>query len=134
MYDPRASKGFISETIGAFLTFVIVWLSQGMSLTVGIWAIVNFVGLQLESLMGRTFRSEFDNFRSKSFFLGPNYFLILLANLTGIVGVAKTTKLIGFFAASSLFELGTFILILYGYTVVNYYRNYQSQAAKVKLE
>ncbi len=134
MYDPRASRGFISETIGAFLTFVIVWLSQGMSWTVGIWAIVNFVGLQLESLMGRTFTSEFDYFRSKSLFLGLNYFLILLANLTGILGVAKTTKLMGFFAASSWFELGTVIIILYCYTVVNYSRNYQSEAAKEKTE
>ena len=79
-------------------------------------------------------KGVFTNFRSKSLFLGLNYFLILLANLTGIVGVAKTTKLMSFFAASNWFELGTVIFILYCYTVVNYYRNYQREAAKVKTE
>ncbi|CAG5098688.1 Oidioi.mRNA.OKI2018_I69.XSR.g15889.t1.cds [Oikopleura dioica] len=134
LYDPRASKGFISETIGAMLTFVIVWLSQGMSWTVGIWAIVNFLGLQLESLMGRTFGDEFDRWRLKSLLLGVNYFLILLANLTGIIGVSKTTKLLSYFAKISWSDFATVILILYCYTVLNYYRQNRSTAAKRKIE
>ena len=116
------------------LTFVIVWLSQGMSWTVGIWAIVNFLGLQLESLMGRTFGDEFDRWKLKSLLLGLNYFLILLANLTGIIGVSKTTKLLSYFAKISWSDFATVILILYCYTVLNYYRQNRSTAPKRKIE
>jgi hypothetical protein len=94
-YDPNCNDGFIKESIGAFLAFFVVWLSQGASWEVGVWALLNFTGLQLESFISRISHRNFE-FGAKRilkfFIIGMNYLFILKANFIGVVGYDKTVK------------------------------------------
>ena len=105
-YDPNCDKGFIRESLGAAITFLVVWLSQGAGWEVGVWAMLNFTGLQVESLLNQSVGDGFEVGAARVFkfaLLGVNYLLILKANLVGIIGLDRATKL-----ATILFENGGF--------------------------
>ena len=91
------------ETIGAAITFLFVWVSQGVGWEVGCWACLNFAGLQIESFIAQYSSNKFELGAGrivKFCMLGLNYMLILNANLVGIVGYDKALKLSAFLVLS----------------------------------
>ena len=63
---------------------------------VAIWALLNFLGLQIESFVNRNFGDIFEEGAArviKYLILGLNYIAILKANLVGILGSEKTMTL-----------------------------------------
>ena len=63
---------------------------------VAIWALLNFLGLQIESFVNRNVGDIFEEGAArviKYLILGLNYIAILKANLVGILGSEKTMTL-----------------------------------------